>query len=374
MFTMASWYRFFAYLNVLIVLISLYFQFQEFGNLKNLYWLKSLLFYPLAIFCLHFFSVQDFVIIKEIRHTTIAIFLAIGLALLARKNHDYLKENIRLIMLLVIIVYIFGQLVAIWGLGKHYGTAKNPHYLALYSSISIIVGIYSFYKSSVQVKLILGICLIILGFLLLETSSRPAWIGLFFSSIIATIFLNKKNMLGSVFSLIVFILFIFFTNLGGFAERSQDLISHISTEERVTIWKETVDMQMDSSTFNWIVGHGIDSFEEDFKPYSSYHQKGIDFNSPHNYILEVLYISGVVGLIIFISFFCILYKKVISCIKKSYKYKDIYLMLFIVLTTHFIFASITLPFFYGPSLNVIAYVIGMLVYLETIQNQKTSYE
>ncbi len=360
MFAFSSIYRFFAYLNILFVLFNL----KKFKNIKDLYWLKGIFFFPLAFICLHFISVYDVAVIKEMRHIIISVFLLIGFILIGKKNRAYLQKNVMFITLLFVAAYIVGQLFAIFALDRPYGTTKNPHYLAIYSTICLIVTLYYFFRVPIKLKCYLGICIFILGSLLVYTSSRPAWIGALFSMLLASVFLNRGKKLWAFLGLIAIVSTLLLTDLGGFAEKSKDLIFNISNEERVVIWKETLIMQMDSSVFEWIFGHGLDSFEEDFKHYSSYHKKGIDFNSPHNYLLEILYISGTIGITLFIGFIWMLYKKTLNNIMKSDSYKDSYIMLFVILTTYFIFAGITLPFFYGYGMNIIAFVTGMIFYLE----------
>jgi len=375
MFTIGEGYRFFAYLNLLMVIAGIYSFTKTDNALLGGKWLGNIFFYPALFVLIHFISQQDIVMLKEMRHILLAVFLAIGVVMLSKKSIHYMMKNLYWITALIISIYVIGQLIAILIYGKPYGTTKNPHYLAFYSAVFLIVCLFCFFKSSLFFKCFFGVCMVSLGFLLLETGYRPAWLGLLFSAmVVIAFFIDKKLKLQAFFTLLMLIFMLSITNVGGFLDRSKNLIYSVESEERVTIWKETWAMQMDSSAFEWVAGHGMDSFEDDFKPYSSYHLKQIDFNSPHNYFLEILYISGLLGIALFGGMLWAIYKKLINCILTNDKLKAVYIMLFSVFTTCFIFAGITLPFFNSKSMNIIAYVVGVIFFLERANSQKLNNE
>jgi len=376
MFTVGSVYRTFAYLNLVIVLVTLYDYLKTDYSLQCLPWVRSIIFYPACFFLLHFVAQQELVLLKEMRHILLAIGLSAGVILLANKSQRYLRQNIDLIAALLVSLYVLGQCIAIWFHGRPYGTTKNPHYLAFYSLVGLIVSVYFYYKRDDWLKFIFAISMLLLGFLLLQTSSRPAWIGLFISAFaVIVFFLSKEHKLKAFSALFGLIVILSLTNLAGFTERSKDLMENVQTEERVTIWEDTWKMQMDSTAFEWVVGHGMDSFEDDFRAYSTYQRdKQIEFNSPHNYILEILYISGILGLAVFMKMLWDIYKLLIRPIQSGSENRTLYMMLFAVFTSCFIFAALILPFFNSYSMNMIAYIIGIIFYLETVNKQKLDHE
>lgn len=375
MFTFGEVYRIFAYLNLLMVAVSLYYVAKGDKSLVQWRWLRGILFFPVCFVVLHFISQQDVVMLKEMRHILLAVSILIGIVLLSKKSQQFLQGNLFIITALLIFIYTAGQLIAVYYYdkplyGQPYGTTKNPHYLAFYSAVCLLVCIYGFFKGTFLYKSFFGISIIILGYFLLKTGSRPAWLGLFFSALVVIIFfLDKKIRLQALASFITLLTVLLVTNAGGFLDRSKDLIQTVKTEERVTIWQDTWKMQMNSTTKSWFVGHGIDSFDEDFKPYSTYHRQKIDFNSPHNYVLEMLYISGLLGLTLFLIMYWSIYKNLVRRILLNNEHKALYIMLFSILTTCFIFAGITLPFFNSKSMNIIACVIGVMFYLDSVSNQ-----
>lgn len=363
MFNFGAAYRLFAYSNLLVVVITFCYQYKEMGNLKSFCELKYLIFFPLCFFILHFISVGNILIIKDMRHILLSVFIAIGVVMLFNKNQHYIKQNIFWLTTFIILIYVVIQATYLWVFNKPHGTTKNPHYLALYSSVSMIVAIYCFLNASVRLKWILGVSILLLGVFLIHTSSRPAWLALILTGIFTAYFLKVKSRRYTVLIMVVTLLFLTFSNVGNFSERTQDLIENVNTEERVTIWQETWAMQANSSLTEWAVGHGLDAFEENFKSYSSYHLKGVDFNSPHNYLLEILYLSGLLGILLTFVMFWFIYKELVCYILLAGENKSIYMVLMAVLTSNIIFTSITLPFFTSYNMNIIALVVGIMIYL-----------
>ncbi len=361
-------YRFFAYANLVIVLIDAFRQYKISRSFKDFQWLKYPIYFALGFITLHFIAVQNLIIIKEIRHILLAIFLIIGVVTFANKKNEYVRKNTFIFTILIIIIYVILQSIFLWVFNKPFGTAKNPHYLALFSSVCMITAIYCFFNTSIKLKCLLGICILLLGAFLIESSSRPAFLALILSGLLLTYFLKRKSKFYAVLTATLTLLSLGLTNLGGFAERIIDLIANISTEERIVIWQETWKMQEDSSLSEWVVGHGISTFEEAFKPYSSYHLINIDFNSPHNYLLELLYTSGLLGLFLVFFMFWLIYKKLICSIMSEDKHKFIYMTLMTVLTSTVICSSLILPFFYSYTLNIIALVMGTMFYLNKVGN------
>jgi len=363
MLTIGWAYRFFAYANLIVVLIYTVYQYKASRNFNDYQWLKYPILFSLGFVAIHFVAVQNLVVIKEIRHSLLAIFLVIGIAMISNNKGRYIRKNAFRFTVLIIFLYVITQVISLWFFNAHHGTTKNPHYLALYSSVGMVLAVYCFLNSSIKLKMMSGVCIPLLGALLIQSSSRPAWIALTFTALLVTFFLKRKSQLYALLTIAVTLLVLTLTNIGNFTERSKALIENIRTEERVAIWTETWNMQGNSSLLEWIVGHGLNSFEEAFKPYSSYHIV-IDFNSPHNYLLELLFTSGWLGLFLAFTMFWLIYKKLIHSIRLENEHRHVYMTLMAVLTTSIIFTSITLPFFTSSSMNIIALVVGAMFALE----------
>lgn len=369
MLTISSAYRVFAYANILIVLIHAFNRYKTSEKTIDYNWVKYPLVFTLGFFVIQFIAVQNLVVIKEMRHIIVAVFLVIGLAMLDNKEGSYIRKNIFSFVIIIIAMYAVIQATSLWLFNSPYGTTKNPHYLALYSAICMIVALYCFFKAPIKLKWLSAACILLLGAFLIHSLSRPAWISLILSGLLLTCFLKRKTRFVAIMAMATTLLMLTLTNVGGFTDRSTDLIETIATEERVVIWQETWEMQADSRWQEWIVGHGMDSFEEDFKPYSSYHRENIDFNSPHNYLLELLYNCGWLGLSLAFYMFWLICRTLARSIILENRYKYIYMTLMAVLTSSVVFGSITLPFFTSYSMNVIAVVLGVMFNLQRLGNR-----
>jgi O-antigen ligase len=356
-------YRFFAYANLVAVIVYAFYQYK--GSEKGIEykWIKYSAIFSFSVYVIHFFAVQDLEFIKPMRHILLAVFLVIGTAMLDNKEESYIRKHIFIFSMLIISAYVALQAMFIWLFNAPYGTTTNPHYLALNSSVCLILALYCFFKASPIFKFLLAICIILLGVFLVQSSSRPAWIALILTGCLVTCFFNSKGKIYALLSMTVVLLSLFLTNVGNFTERTKDLIENINTEERVAIWRETWIMQNNSSLQEWVVGHGLDSFAESFKPYSSHHLKGADFNSPHNYLLDLLFTSGILGVLVVLTMFWTIYKRLIYFIKLEDEQKSFYIALIAVLTTSVILGGITLIFFYSYTMNIIALVVGAMFYL-----------
>ncbi|MDP3088576.1 MAG: O-antigen ligase family protein [Methylotenera sp.] len=366
MLTWGQVYRFLAYVNLIFVLG------YGFSELKKGYPLKSnkslyyLLAIPFAFITVHFLAVENLIFIREIRHLVLAGFLALGIWLLAKKNPTYIKKNILGFTITLVFIYVAVQAIALWWFDRPYGTTKNPHYLALYSAVAFIIAMYCFFRVSVRIKFLIGIAILLLGVILLHTSSRPTWIGLIFSGVLALLFLNRQSRRFFGLSIAIILIGLTLTNADNFASRFEALLFNLNIEERVVIWQDTWEMQTQSSYSQWLLGHGLDSFEERFKPYSHYHLQNIDFNSPHNFVLELLFISGAIGLLLAVCMMWLIYKNLLAGINNQNQYKNIYLVLLVVITSNLILVGITLPFFTSYNLNIIAIVTGSMLYLREV--------
>ncbi len=209
--------------------------------------------------------------VKAIRHVLLATGLMAGIVLLAR---EHVRVKLYIVPTLIYAVYAYAlfQLVWIYGLGQVYGTTKNPHYLAIYSALFLVASAFLATNWSIGVhRYGLPLAAAVLGFLLLTTSSRPTWIALMVAMLIVIVSLRMRAKVTLAALVAVVFAALFLSDAGNFKTRMDDLIMHANTEERVTIWEDTWQMQQQSSTQQWLFGHGVEGFEHDFQPYSRYY-------------------------------------------------------------------------------------------------------
>jgi len=368
---LSDFYRFFAYLNLVFVLVMFPSTFNNStkSEMRPLFYLLSI---PIAFVVLHYIAVMDLVFIKELRRIALATFLTIGIWMLAKNNQQYVRNNIFKATLAILFFYISVQSIAIWLLNKPFGTLKNPHYLAFFSAAFLIFAIYAFFKSSRYLKWLIAIAFFILGAFILHSASRPTWIGLIFSAILVLFFLEPKlrKYAALIFAFVLVLLVVF--NIGNFSGRFEALLFHLGSEERAVIWRDAWALQKSSSLTQWIIGHGLSlsAFEEAFKPFSQFHLVNNDFNTPHNYFLEVLYASGLLGLFLFVHLIYFIVKNLLSHMKENQEARSLYLLLLLMLITNLITVSITVPFTSSYNLMMIALVAGIMLFLNEPRLEK----
>ena len=363
---MLNWgvgYRALLYINFFAVLTYCLLHWRQLAAaMTPIAW--SLLAVPVTFTLLHWVAVGQIEIIKEIRQMWLAVFLAISVWAFDRHRIGIKKPQLERALVILLIVYAVVQVIALAVFSRPYGTNKNPHYLAFYCSMGLMLAMYLFYRTTGWWRASLVLMSPVLGYLLLTTSSRPAWIALICAALVVLMLarVRSKRLMLAVLILLPTVLFV--SNAGNFGSRLTELIENIDREERVVIWQNAWDMQKVSSHGEWVWGHGLDSFQEAFKQYSSYH--GIlEFNSPHNSAVELLYTSGVIGLACFILFYLLLYYQLLKLSRVSAIPTAAGLMIAAV-TFNLLFISITIPTFSSYNLYLLGLVIGGALWLKAM--------
>lgn len=296
-----------------------------------------------------------------------SLFFGVGLytyALIRKVNKEWILNAV----VISLIIYIILQLTNIVVLQKANGTFKNPHYIALFSAYASILAVY-YYFAERTIKRFLAIpVLLVLTWFILLSSSRPTWISLIVATFLTIFFLSPKLRWTSLALLVTVPTILYLTNLGNFGRRMADLVLNITQEERVIIWSDTWVMQTSSNLYQWLFGHGLNSFEADFKAFSRYHLVGNDFTMPHNSILEVLYATGLVGLSLYVFIYGYIFYRLFAMLP-SQNDKKLALILLAFITVNLIMSLITIKWFTHLTSYPLAFVIGMMCYMEVRQHQ-----
>jgi len=359
-------YRAFIYLNVLIVLTQGKYMWEDLG-MRPIY--LGILAFPLALTLLHMIAVGEPELIKEERHLWLAGFVCLSILLLQKKYIHLLRPYFEITILGMLLTYCITQAIAVLLFDRPYGTTKNPHYLALYSALGIPAALYLIITMQRRWRLILVPILLSLASFVLDSWSRPAWIALISTGLLVLLFLdNKKRLLSGLLILIIPIM-LFLSNLGGFGDRLTDLALNISKEERVVIWQDAWKMQKSSHLTQWLVGHGLDSYEKDFRSFSTLHDL-VDFNSPHNSFMDVLYTSGLLGLGLCLWLYYWVYSNLFQRAKTNWDQRRISILLMAIFTINSLFIMITIPFFAHYNILVLALIVGLMLYKEHDQKHE----
>lgn len=247
---------------------------------------------------------------------------------------------------------------------RRIGLTSNPHYLALQSIVAIPVAIYLLNKVHLIGKVFLIGIVCAEFYLLLESYSRTAWFAFIIGTLVSIPFLRMKAKLW-ITGLIFFApICVYYFGILDVDIRLNSLINNIGREERVTIWADALAMQKESNIYEWLLGHGLGSFEEGFKVYSNYHGR-VDFTTPHNFFIELLYTSGLVGLgLIMFGEVIFIYLVLRVRWKTTFEsQKELAILIIILLIMHFIHTCLTISFFAKQSAYFLAIFLGLGFYL-----------
>ena len=150
---------------------------------------------------------------------------------------------------------------------------------------------------------------------------------------------KRKVTMGLIYILVSAMLLVFFPRIiDMFQITVFDRLGAIGEDGgsgRMLIYKTVLDKQFHSGVIHWLIGDGYNAVLS-----SGVVKIGTSL-SAHNDILEILYDYGIVGLSLYVMFFCSLFKKAVSMKKNTYKNADIFagsivLAFIISMTSHLI--------------------------------------
>jgi O-antigen ligase len=330
---------------------------------RTLYQSVAISLYPIVLIILSLLAG----VLPETKNSLQLIFYtSIPIGMLFASTHrrvsDHEIQRIFQFAILFVVGYAALEVVSVFVLGKSYGTLRNPHYLAQYCLLLLFAGFFLFHQATTRwQQLLLALAILALGILLIFTRSRPAWLALVLSCVVF-FSLQRYRFSWRIPSMVVtVILAVYVLNAGGVRDRVNDLVFNVAHEERVTIWHDALTLQLESSPRQWLFGHGINRFYEEFKPYSEYQAKGkASFTTPHNYLIEVLFSIGLTGLLasggLVLVLYWRLYRQYHRCNQSFYV-----TTLITILTANLLFTSITISFFRSYNLLILALIGGLLI-------------
>jgi O-antigen ligase len=252
------------------------------------------------------------------------------------------------------------------------GIYSNPHYLALTCLWAIACLFYVGRTGKYLWMRIASLVLLLPAFfLLVNTSSRPAWLALALGGIAAQFGTRGwrglfKAMLVVIAAVIAFVL-LFPVR---FAERMHALIANLGQEERVELWKTGLAMLADNNFPDWLLGHGIGSFRRSFTPETESYAVLV---FPHNFALEVMFDNGLVGAaLILVALVWMAWSVARLCKQARAGTREPHLvfLLFSILVAHFAFCFLTVSFYSYYFLMWFALPTIVLLYLSNIHERK----
>jgi hypothetical protein len=256
------------------------------------------------------------------------------------------------------------QLAAIKFFNMPFGTYNNPHYLAnfLISTLPLIV--FSFWTAEGWYKWIFVLFALLDVELLLKTGSRPAILGLTFSSLFILVFFIKSRIRWVGFLAIVLSSGILcLTNYGGVAEHLEELIVNLRTEERIYFWKSALQMLGNNNTIDWIFGNGIGGYRAIYADYSAPQLEQYFF--PHLHPLGILYDNGIIGLSLVFGGLMTLLVLIVKTLRSKIG-KNISTLLkcmLVIFLCWMIHSSLTFPFYSKYAQYPLGFILGTLLVL-----------
>lgn len=297
---------------------------------------------------------------KDARGVFLAGFVVLGVSLFAECRASLRMRYVLGLALVVAGLFALIQLGSIVLLDKKYGLAKNRHYIALFSAMLIPLAVFGALVLKGWLRLLPCVLAVALAYLLLRTGSRPMWLGLLVGALAALGYAQARRRVVLLSAIVSLPLLLHLTNLHGFADRVNDLLLNLAREERVSIWRDALQMQLQSSPLQWLVGHGLDSFEAGYAEYAM--RAGLKaFNSPHNALLDVLYASGALGLTLYLAVCGGLYWHLLRLRKADPLRCRLGAMLTAMLTVNLVSTGLTVPTFSHYSIYPVAFIIGVLM-------------
>ena len=260
---------------------------------------------------------------------------------------------------------------------ESYGLSGNMHHFGSFAGLILPVLLYF----STQIKGWLRLLCVAGGiaafYLLWESSSRISWFA-FFSSILIAILLflrNRKLLIGLAGFFTISFIAALVSGLAAIKIRIMDILSNWRTEERVTVWTDTLNMLGDNSVKDWLLGHGIGSFRYYFPDYNTYKQGGkiVGWNFPHNVFFQIIFENGLIGLSMILAGIALLVVGLWRGYRLLRNESDRYLVVtvFILFSINFIHCTFTLSFYHKYFLYPLSIICGIaLVLLEKTGQNK----
>ncbi len=266
------------------------------------------------------------------------------------------------------LVYQLAGLLTVNSLTAHYW---NQHFLAQFCLIALPVLSFCLLRHPTAISVALWLPFTAIALLLLVvTQSRPGWIALLISlGLLATLYLRGRSR-GLILGALVIGMSATYLLLPELVAASvDDLIENIGQEERVTIWRDGLRMQLDADPLYWLFGHGPGSYKGHFASFNTY-QDAIYF--PHNYVLELLFESGIIGLTLVCAMYGGLFKIAHPMVRNDSKDRPLMLTLLWILLAQLLFCFLTLPFYSKHVTLLQAPIVAGIFYLHAKSKQSTT--
>ena len=299
---------------------------------------------------------------RWIRNLGRMLIIIFSIHLLSQKS---LTEHVTSVVFVGVVLLSVGWQFGAFHLFKMpYGTFTNPHYLSSFAMLTIppiVYGMLSFpgwYKIFIIVILIMDIDLLI------RTGSRPAIVAIVMGSLFILFFFTPRRLKWIGLALLVLLFTaLYITDYAGVASRFTDLIINVAVEERVQLWTKAWNKLMENTALEWLFGHGIQYSPVSYVPDSN--SPAIPFIFPHNPLLEILYLNGIVGALLVLGGLAYVFWGLIRVATKNLERQKRILIncTLVVFLAWLIHSGLTFPFYSKYSILPMALILGTMLVL-----------
>jgi len=245
-----------------------------------------------------------------------------------------------------------------------YGTFSNIHYLSSFAALTIPLIVYGMLGFPGWYKLFTIVILIMDIDLLMQTGSRPAIIGIVVGSLVVLIFFTRGRLKWIGLALMVLLcVALYITDYAGIGSRFEELIVNLTKEERAQLWSQAINKLAQNTALEWLFGHGIRRFPVSYIQDSQ--SPSLSFIFPHNHILEIMYLNGIVGALLVLGGLAFVFVGVLKVALQSPERRKGILIncTLVVFLSWLIHSGLTFPFYSKYSVLPLAFILGTMLVL-----------
>lgn len=410
------------YINLLILIAYLIFLLltKDTATVKIVF---SIFSAPALFTLLDMFLTQDLHLTPFARNIWHAAFIAAGIWIVAKRKINWIDTystglvfaGVLLYAFLLALIptrsYLILKPIEIFGYQLSDAAIMNTSFISIYTASAFLIGLYLLIKLSWPFKVALIPALLSLLLFLSHTSWLPPWLGLIAALVLASILYSKKHSFIAIGVVILLQAILITANVHGFKDKIHNFIK---TEERLIIWQDTWHMQTESAARHWIFGHGLMSFQNDFKSYSRFYKEPAQialpqpvstnllvlnhsdgsylsnfriysksseqhsnapmaFISPHNLLLDLLYTTGLIGLGFITCFYFIVSKQLIKFTQLNRNTQLLTCFVLAALVSNTIANGLSFSFFRQYNIFPLAFICGIALFLHE-KNQRHQHD
>jgi O-antigen ligase len=280
-------------------------------------------------------------------------------------SQKHVNEHITSITFIgTVLLSVCWQVGAFYLFKMPYGTFSNLHYLSSFAVLTIPLIVYGMLYFPGWYKLFTIVILIMDIDLLMQTGSRPAIIGIVVGSLVILFFFTRGRLKWIGLALIVLLcVALYITDYADIGSRFEELIVNLTKEERVQFWGQAMNKLTENTALQWLFGHGIQRFpvsyiQDSFSPAEPY-------VFPHNHLLEILYLNGIVGALLVLGGLAFVFVGVIKvALQNPERQKRILInCTLVVFLSWLIHSGLTFPFYSKYSVLPMALILGTMLVL-----------